>query len=82
MRQAFTRQVFTTGLYIFNDRNMVGVGVADVDDCALTVITTVVSTSVLGRAIIDADQRHFHLIVICRGMDEALVWSSQIPRQN
>lgn len=44
-------------MYIFNDRNMVGVGLADVDDCALTVITTVVSTSVLGRAIIDAGSK-------------------------
>lgn len=45
------------GMYIFNDRNMVGVGVARVEDCALSVITTVVSTSVAGRAIIDAGSK-------------------------
>lgn len=45
------------GMYIFNDRNMMGIGVANVDDCALSVITTVVSTSVSGRAIIDAGSK-------------------------
>jgi D-serine deaminase-like pyridoxal phosphate-dependent protein len=45
------------GMYIFNDRNMVGVGVAGVEDCALSVVTTVVSTSVSGRAIIDAGSK-------------------------
>ena len=45
------------GMYIFNDRNMVGIGIARVEDCALSVITTVVSTSVSGRAIIDAGSK-------------------------
>jgi D-serine deaminase-like pyridoxal phosphate-dependent protein len=45
------------GMYIFNDRNMVGVGVAAIEDCALSVITTVVSTSVPGRAIVDAGSK-------------------------
>ncbi len=47
------------GMYIFNDRNMVGVGIASVEDCALSVITTVVSTSVSGRAIIDGGSKTF-----------------------
>ena len=47
------------GMYIFNDRNIVGVGVAEVEDCALSVITTVVSTSVSGRAIIDGGSKTF-----------------------
>jgi D-serine deaminase-like pyridoxal phosphate-dependent protein len=47
------------GMYIFNDRNMVGIGVAGVEDCALSVITTVVSTSVSGRAIIDGGSKTF-----------------------
>jgi D-serine deaminase-like pyridoxal phosphate-dependent protein len=47
------------GMYIFNDRNMVGVGVATVEECALSVITTVVSTSVPGRAIVDAGSKTF-----------------------
>ena len=45
------------GMYIFNDRNMLSVGVARMEDCALSVITTVVSTSVPGRAIVDAGSK-------------------------
>jgi D-serine deaminase-like pyridoxal phosphate-dependent protein len=47
------------GMYIFNDRNMVGIGVASVADCALAVLATVVSTSVAGRAIIDGGSKTF-----------------------
>lgn len=47
------------GMYIFNDRNMVGIGIAAVEDCALSVVTTVVSTSVSGRAIVDAGSKSF-----------------------
>jgi len=36
---------------------MVGIGVAQEEDCALAVVTTVVSTSVSGRAIIDAGSK-------------------------
>ena len=45
------------GMYVFNDRNMMGVGIAEIQDCALSVITTVVSTSVPGRAIVDAGSK-------------------------
>lgn len=45
------------GMYIFNDRTMVGIGVAQEKDCALAVVTTIVSTSVSGRAIIDAGSK-------------------------
>lgn len=45
------------GMYIFNDRNMLAVGVATIEDCALSVVTTVVSTSVPGRAIVDAGSK-------------------------
>jgi D-serine deaminase-like pyridoxal phosphate-dependent protein len=47
------------GMYIFNDRNMVGIGVARVEDCALSVAVTVVSTSVGGRSIIDGGSKTF-----------------------
>jgi D-serine deaminase-like pyridoxal phosphate-dependent protein len=47
------------GMYIFNDRNMMGVGIAGVEDCALSVVTTVVSTSVPGRAIVDGGSKTF-----------------------
>jgi D-serine deaminase-like pyridoxal phosphate-dependent protein len=47
------------GMYIFNDRNMVGIGVARIEDCALSVAVTVVSTSVGGRSIIDGGSKTF-----------------------
>jgi D-serine deaminase-like pyridoxal phosphate-dependent protein len=47
------------GMYIFNDRNIVGIGVATLADCALSIAATVVSTSVHGRAIIDAGSKTF-----------------------
>jgi D-serine deaminase-like pyridoxal phosphate-dependent protein len=47
------------GIYIFNDRNMAGLGVAAVEDCALAVAVTVVSTGVAGRAIIDGGSKTF-----------------------
>jgi D-serine deaminase-like pyridoxal phosphate-dependent protein len=47
------------GMYIFNDRNMSGVGVAGIDDCALSVLVTVVSTSVAGRAVVDGGSKTF-----------------------
>ncbi len=47
------------GMYIFNDRTMVGLGVARPEDCALSVLVTVVSTSVSGRAIVDGGSKTF-----------------------
>lgn len=45
------------GTYVFNDRNTVDAESAKFSDCAATVLTTVVSTSVPGRAIIDAGSK-------------------------
>jgi D-serine deaminase-like pyridoxal phosphate-dependent protein len=42
------------GTYIFNDRTTAAIGACAVDDCALTVLATVVSTTVPGQAVIDA----------------------------
>jgi len=42
------------GTYIFNDRTTAAIGACDWDDCALTVLATVVSTAVPGQAVIDA----------------------------
>lgn len=47
------------GMYIFNDRNMEGIDVVGVEDCALSVIVTVVSNSVTGRAIVDGGSKTF-----------------------
>ncbi len=45
------------GTYVFNDRNTVDSEAATYNDCAATVLTTVVSTSVAHRAIIDAGSK-------------------------
>lgn len=45
------------GTYVFNDRNTVDAESVSFADCAATVLTTVVSTSVPGRAIIDAGSK-------------------------
>lgn len=42
------------GTYIFNDRTTSEIGACAPDDCALTVLATVVSTAVAGQAVIDA----------------------------
>lgn len=47
------------GTYIFNDRSTVGVAAATVEECALSVLVTVVSTSVSGHAVIDGGSKTF-----------------------
>ena len=42
------------GTYIFNDRTTAEIGACTMDECALTVIATVVSTAVPNQAVIDA----------------------------
>ena len=40
--------------YVYNDRTTAAIGACEWDDCALTVLATVVSTAVPGQAVIDA----------------------------
>jgi len=47
------------GTYIFNDRNTVFSGSCQWEDCAANVLTTVVSTSVPGRVILDGGSKTF-----------------------
>lgn len=42
------------GTYVYNDRTTAMIGACDWDDCALTVLATVVSVAVKGQAVIDA----------------------------
>jgi D-serine deaminase-like pyridoxal phosphate-dependent protein len=42
------------GTYVFNDRTTAEIGACAWDDCAFTVLATVVSTAVPGQAVIDA----------------------------
>ena len=42
------------GTYVFNDRQTVATGACGWNDCALTILATVVSTAIPGQAVIDA----------------------------
>jgi D-serine deaminase-like pyridoxal phosphate-dependent protein len=42
------------GTYIFNDRTTSEIGACEPDECALTILATVVSTAVPGQAVVDA----------------------------
>ena len=48
---------YRPGTYAYNDRSLVARGVCDWDDCALTVLATVVSVPSGNRAIIDAGSK-------------------------
>ncbi|PXW84628.1 D-serine deaminase-like pyridoxal phosphate-dependent protein [Ruegeria sp. P4] len=48
---------YRIGTYIYNDRSLVTRGTCDWDDCALTVLATVVSTPSKTRVIIDAGSK-------------------------
>ncbi len=45
------------GTYVFNDRTTAAIGACKVDDCAYTVLATVVSTAVPGQAVVDAGSK-------------------------
>lgn len=45
------------GTYVFNDLNVVGSGAVTEEDCALFVLTTVVSTTVKGKMMLDAGSK-------------------------
>lgn len=45
------------GTYVFNDADLVGLGVADATDCALTVLATVVSRPEEARLVLDAGSK-------------------------
>ena len=45
---------FRPGTYVYNDRTTAAMGACAWDDCAVSVLATVVSTSVPGQAIVDA----------------------------
>ncbi len=45
------------GTYVYNDRGTVALGACSWDDCAFTVLATVVSTAVPGQAVVDAGSK-------------------------
>ena len=61
------------GTYIYNDRSLINRGAATYDDCALTVLTTVVSRPTHGRAILDAGSKALTSDLLgCNGYGEIL----------
>jgi D-serine deaminase-like pyridoxal phosphate-dependent protein len=48
---------YRAGTYIYSDRSMVGRGICSVDDCALTVLSTIVSSPTKQRALLDAGSK-------------------------
>ena len=48
---------YRIGTYIYNDRSLVERGTCGLDDCAMTILTTVVSTPTKRRAVIDAGSK-------------------------
>ncbi len=48
---------YRIGTYVYNDRSLVEIGICAWEDCALTVLATVVSVPELRRAIIDAGSK-------------------------
>lgn len=55
--QSATTTEYRPGTYVYNDRSLVARGVCDWDDCALTVLATVVSVPAANRAIVDAGSK-------------------------
>jgi D-serine deaminase-like pyridoxal phosphate-dependent protein len=48
---------YRPGTYVYNDRSLVSRGACDWQDCALSVVTTVVSTPAANRAVVDAGSK-------------------------
>lgn len=48
---------YRAGTYVYNDRQMIAAGAATIDDCALFVYATVVSTPETGRVMVDAGSK-------------------------
>jgi D-serine deaminase-like pyridoxal phosphate-dependent protein len=60
------------GNYVFYDRMQVGLGSAQLSDCALTVLTTVISRPSPERAVIDAGSKTFALDRGAHGLEALL----------
>jgi D-serine deaminase-like pyridoxal phosphate-dependent protein len=61
---------FRPGTYVYNDRTTAALGACSWDDCAFTVLATVISTAVPGQAVIDAGTKSLGREPM-RGVDNA-----------
>ncbi len=62
---------FRPGTYVYNDRTTAAIGACEWDDCALSVLATVVSTAVPGQAVIDAGTKALGREPLRGGADDA-----------
>lgn len=67
------------GTYVYNDLNTLYQGACLLEDCATRVITTVVSTAVPGRAIIDAGSKTLSSDVLGAGPKAGYGWVVEAP---
>jgi D-serine deaminase-like pyridoxal phosphate-dependent protein len=67
------------GTYVFNDRNTLSMGACSLDDCALRILATVVSTAVPGRAIIDGGTKTFSSDRLLAGTREGFGYIPEHP---
>jgi D-serine deaminase-like pyridoxal phosphate-dependent protein len=61
---------FRPGTYVYNDRMTVALGACTWEDCAMTVLASVVSTAVPGQAIIDAGTKSLGREPLSGGPDQ------------
>ena len=66
------------GTYVYNDRTTAEIGACAWDDCALTVLATVVSTAVPGQAVIDAGTKALGREPVRGGADDG--WGALLDR--
>ncbi|HZU28853.1 MAG TPA: D-TA family PLP-dependent enzyme [Bryobacteraceae bacterium] len=62
------------GMYAFLDRNMVTVGVGGMDECAISVLVTVVSDAVPNRAMVDGGSKTFSSDALFVGDGRGFGW--------
>lgn len=67
------------GTYVFNDMNTYYQGVCGLADCAVRVLTTVVSTAVPGRAIVDAGSKTLSSDALGSGPKEGFGYIVEAP---
>ncbi len=67
------------GTYVYNDLNTYYQGACSLEDCAVRVVATVVSTAVPGRAIIDAGSKTFSSDVLGSGAKSGYGYVVEAP---
>jgi D-serine deaminase-like pyridoxal phosphate-dependent protein len=70
------------GTYVYNDLNTLYQGVCSLEDCAARVVTTVVSTAVPGRAVVDAGSKTLSSDLLSSGPKTGYGYIVEAPDAN